>query len=355
VEKAAGTGQALRFGVFELDLAAGELRKGGLKVHLQDQPFQLLASLLERPGEVVTREELKERLWPSDTYVDFDRSLNTAASKLRDALGDSATSPRFIETLPRRGYRFLAPVEGVTGQFGGEPAEKSQPSLRLRGSQWLRPRAIAGGVALVCVIAAAILAVRPDAAVPPESLSLRFSLPVAGPMDWPAISPDGRRIAYVADDYLWIQELNQWEPHRVEQSAGAQKPFWSPAQPQMNSRKWLRVVGAQSRWAGLLAVSGAGPGALTEPWSLSPLARELRSTKSLPVEEIRNRICITRPRDFALRSFYPSRTAKECFSATRMIRTGWSWSIQIQENCGAWFRVPRRRARLVEFMPFRFL
>ncbi len=102
------TSRAVRFGTFELDLAAGQLRKNGLRVRLQDQPFQLLAALAARPGEVVTREELKDKLWPGDTYVDFDRSLNTAASKLRDALGDSASSPRFIETLPRRGYRFLS-------------------------------------------------------------------------------------------------------------------------------------------------------------------------------------------------------------------------------------------------------
>ena len=82
-------------------------------MRLQEQPFQLLAALAGRPGEVVTRAELKEKLWPADTYVDFDRSLNTAASKLRDALGDSASSPRFIETLPRRGYRFLASLEFV--------------------------------------------------------------------------------------------------------------------------------------------------------------------------------------------------------------------------------------------------
>lgn len=96
------TARAVRFGTFELDLAAGELRKSGLKVRLQEQPFQLLAALVEKHGQVVTRDELKDKLWPSDTYVDFDRSLKIAASKLRDALGDSASSPRFIETLPRR-------------------------------------------------------------------------------------------------------------------------------------------------------------------------------------------------------------------------------------------------------------
>ncbi len=100
-----------RFGVFELDLAAGELRKNGAKLRLQEQPFQVLALLLERAGDVVTREELRQKLWPADTFVDFDHSLNTAVNKLREVLGDSASSPRYIETQARRGYRFVAPVQ----------------------------------------------------------------------------------------------------------------------------------------------------------------------------------------------------------------------------------------------------
>jgi TolB-like protein/DNA-binding winged helix-turn-helix (wHTH) protein/Flp pilus assembly protein TadD len=101
----------LRFGVFELDLRAGELRKRGLRVRLQEQPFQVLTVLLEHPGEVVTREELQKKLWPADTFVDFDHGLNKAVNKIREALGDSAESPRFVETVARRGYRFLAEVK----------------------------------------------------------------------------------------------------------------------------------------------------------------------------------------------------------------------------------------------------
>src|ERR1700747_1346646 len=103
----------LRFGVFELDLRSGELRKHGLRVRLQEQPFRLLEMLLERPGEVVTREELQKRLWPADTFVDFDHGLNKAINKIREALGDSAESPRFVETVARRGYRFLAQVTAL--------------------------------------------------------------------------------------------------------------------------------------------------------------------------------------------------------------------------------------------------
>jgi cholera toxin transcriptional activator len=103
----------LRFGVFEVDLAAGELRKNGARIRLQEQPFQVLTALLQNAGQVVTRENLRATIWPADTFVDFDHSLNTAVNKIREALGDSASSPRFVETLARRGYRFIAPVENI--------------------------------------------------------------------------------------------------------------------------------------------------------------------------------------------------------------------------------------------------
>ncbi|HUR37194.1 MAG TPA: winged helix-turn-helix domain-containing protein [Terriglobales bacterium] len=102
--------QTLGFGVFEADLATGELRKSGRRLRVQEQPFQILTILAQRPGELVTREELVTALWPEGTFVDYDHSLNTAVNKLREALGDSATTPRYIETLPRRGYRFLGAV-----------------------------------------------------------------------------------------------------------------------------------------------------------------------------------------------------------------------------------------------------
>src|SRR5947209_10152537 len=102
----------LRFGVFEVDLRAGELTKRGLRIRLQDQPFQVLVMLLEKPGELVTREELREKIW-GQTVVDFDHGLNKAINKIREALGDSAEHPRFVETVARRGYRFLADVTPV--------------------------------------------------------------------------------------------------------------------------------------------------------------------------------------------------------------------------------------------------
>src|SRR4029077_2263362 len=113
----------IRFGAFEIDLKAGELRKGGVRIKLQGQPFEILVMLLDRPGELVEREQLRERLWPTDTFVDFDHGVNTAINRLRDALGDSADNPRFIETLPRRGYRFIAPVES-----NAPPAHATPPA-----------------------------------------------------------------------------------------------------------------------------------------------------------------------------------------------------------------------------------
>ena len=103
--------KVFRFAAYEANAATGELRKQGSRVRLQEQPFQVLVMLLERPGELVTREEIRERLWGAETFVDFDHSLNTAINKLRETLNDSAAEPRYIETLARRGYRFIAPVE----------------------------------------------------------------------------------------------------------------------------------------------------------------------------------------------------------------------------------------------------
>jgi TolB-like protein/Tfp pilus assembly protein PilF len=110
-----GDSSTIRFGAFELDLRTGELRKAGRKVRIQEQPLCVLVSLLERPGELVTRDELRGRVWQADTFIDFDTGLNKAIGKIREVLGDSAASPRFVETLPKRGYRFIAPIERLLG------------------------------------------------------------------------------------------------------------------------------------------------------------------------------------------------------------------------------------------------
>lgn len=121
----------LSFGAFELDLRAGELRKHGLRIRLQEQPFQVLAMLMEHPGEVVTREDLQKKLWPADTFVDFDHGLNKAINKLREALGDSAESPRFVETVARRGYRFLVEVKLADAA----PARDSRPATQAQHAE----------------------------------------------------------------------------------------------------------------------------------------------------------------------------------------------------------------------------
>src|SRR6478752_5609815 len=110
MDRAASPGTVFHFGLFEANKVDGVLRRSGTKVRIQEQPFRLLLLLLERPGEVVTREELRQRLWPDGTYVDFDGSLNVILKRLRAALDDDPENPRFIQTVPRRGYRFIAPV-----------------------------------------------------------------------------------------------------------------------------------------------------------------------------------------------------------------------------------------------------
>ena len=127
-------GGRLCFGVFEVDLRAGELRKRGLRVRLQQQPFQVLAMLLEHAGQVVGREELQKKLWPADTFVDFDHGLNKAINKIREALGDSAESPRFVETVARRGYRFLADVRVADAAPVRSPEPRNSASSRGRRS-----------------------------------------------------------------------------------------------------------------------------------------------------------------------------------------------------------------------------
>src|SRR5271163_2378088 len=119
--------RTIRFGAFEADLHSGEVRKSGNRIKLQDQPFKVLQILLERPGNLVTREELQTRIWPEETYGDFDHAVNVAVGKLRTALGDCADDPSFIETVPRRGYRFVARLEGVAVETPAAPGPAIVP------------------------------------------------------------------------------------------------------------------------------------------------------------------------------------------------------------------------------------
>jgi len=148
----------IRFADFEVDLQAGQLRKHGIRIKLQEQPFQVLTMMLERPGEAITRDELRQQLWPSDTFVDFDHGLNNAINRLREALSDSTDSPRFIETLPRRGYRFIAQVQRDARPAPGvveNPAPT--PPLRSAAQVWNKRRiSVAAGVAALVLVAASV-------------------------------------------------------------------------------------------------------------------------------------------------------------------------------------------------------
>src|SRR5438093_4552141 len=120
----------VRFGIFQLDLKARELHRSGVKVKLQDQPFRVLAMLVEHAGQVVTREELQQKIWPTDVYVTFDQGLNNAIKKVRDALGDTADNPRFVETVARHGYRFVAPVSAVLPRSSEAPLRFGLRTIR---------------------------------------------------------------------------------------------------------------------------------------------------------------------------------------------------------------------------------
>jgi len=193
------TNHVVRFGVFEVDLRAGELRRQGLKVKLQDQPFQVLAMLLERPGQVVTREELRDRIWPAGIFVDFDKSLSKAINKIREALGDSTENSRFIETVPRRGYRFLVPVE--SGQAARPttalPPPNRSPQRRLPWVFW----GITAALAIAILVGGGLwLSVKQPAQQFGQTALMAVPLTTyPGSQSAPSFSPDGSRVAFAWD------------------------------------------------------------------------------------------------------------------------------------------------------------
>ena len=202
--------RVLRFGTFEVDVPAGELRKNGLKLKLQEQPFQVLCMLVEHPGEVVTREELRNRLWPADTFVDFDHGLNAAVKRLRDALGDDPDNPRFVETVPRRGYRFIPGVNG---------AESRRALHFSRQGPWVTLVAVGA-----FVIIATYFAVRQPASIPPmRTVPLTTS---AGAEDQAAFSKDGEQVAFTWDadtgrgTDIYVKRVGTENPLQLTQSGG---------------------------------------------------------------------------------------------------------------------------------------
>src|SRR5260370_11325441 len=184
----------VRFGVFEANFETGELRKNGAKVPLQGQPFQVFAILLEHVGELVGREELRQKVWPEDTFVDFDHALNTAVTKIRVALGDDADNPRFVETLPRRGYRFIGPVNRPSSQMPS--ANVSRLHLKRHTAAWTLVGVGAALFALLSGIGISRLS-RNRGLAPLPQIEV---VPLAGLSGFeaqPAFSPDGNHVAFV--------------------------------------------------------------------------------------------------------------------------------------------------------------
>jgi len=225
----------VRFGVFEADFRTGELRKQGVRIKLQEKPFQLLAALVERPGELVTRDELRRRLWGDQTFVDFERGLNIAITKLRTGLGDSAESPRFIETLPRRGYRFVAPI--VVADDGGsisrperspaghhERVESKTPALRAgfgseapkhRAIRWvMRRRPVLAGTLGIVAVATAAFAVLGVGAKRTARGPLRVESLAVLPIENLSGGPEQEYLADAVTDAL-ISELGKINTLRV--------------------------------------------------------------------------------------------------------------------------------------------
>ncbi|MEO8368830.1 MAG: winged helix-turn-helix domain-containing protein [Candidatus Solibacter sp.] len=238
-----------RFGAFEVDFEKGELRKSGIRIRVQEQPLRILEALLAEPGETVGREQLRERLWPSDTFVDFERSLNAAVAKLRQALNDSAEQPMYVETVARKGYRFIAPitVEAVAAVTIATPAAVSiagpvEAGRDVRSPspaplRWSRTRGIAVAAASVGIIAAAGFALRP-APVPIDSAAFSVPmpegtrLPMGAFMPQAALSPDGLTLAFVSrqggSTAIWLRPIGSETSQKLQGAEGASLPFWSP-------------------------------------------------------------------------------------------------------------------------------
>lgn len=257
----ASTNETWRFGVFEVDTRRVELRRAGIPIKLREQSFLILAYLVEHAGEIVTREELRSVLWPSDTYVDFDHSLNTAMMKLREALGDSTGTPLYIETIPKRGYRFIAPVSSVTDARNGQPKTNgdpvSPPIKEVAGPRQaiLAPAekpAVRRRFALTAVVIGLLLLVAfasvlvfrahhasGSLATGSQVSSTLPAIPVTtapGQALFPAFSPDEKWIAYLwngpEQNYfdVYVQLLGSGTPNRLtdNKSARVGPPAWSP-------------------------------------------------------------------------------------------------------------------------------
>jgi Tol biopolymer transport system component/DNA-binding winged helix-turn-helix (wHTH) protein len=235
--------RVVRFGHFEVDLRAGELRRNGFKVKLQNQPLQILSMLLERPGEIITRDEMRARLWPAKTFVDFDHGLNSAIRRVRDSLGDSAESPTFVETLGHRGYRFIFPVEQLGNGYSGtaEVVPISGPALE-SGTSMVRPahgpwklKAMLAVVALAAIaslvslsdensylsrtrlgmLARRVALGRLVKAQPPLTERRLTANPEYMPVTSAVISPDAKYLAFTDKSGFYVRQIEGGETHSI--------------------------------------------------------------------------------------------------------------------------------------------
>ena len=270
----------IRFGVFELDTATGELRKHGVRVRLQDQPLKLLLCLLETPGEVCAREALIRRIWPDGTFVDYDRGLNSAATRLRQVMGDSADAPRYVETVGRKGYRFIAPVErrtepeigpqirGAIEERASSGEQKSAPVPLAPGHQ-LKPSSLWPHIIVLGIGLAAGIALEwwRGAASPPIQPLVRLTVDL-GPEITPAgtgavlaLSPDGTRLALSVrcEDgkiRLATRRLDQANITTLAGTEGASSPFFSP------DGQWIAFFAADKLKK--IAIQGGAPVTLAD-------------------------------------------------------------------------------------------
>lgn len=258
----------IRFGSFEVDKRTGELRKNGSRIKLQHQPLQILLVLIERRGDIVTREELRRQLWPQDTFVDFDHSLNAAVKRLREALGESADNPVFIETLARRGYRFTVPIEEAKNGAGISAAVPEKDGQG-RPRRWalLGMAVVAATAALVWVARTTVTSPSSKPTVAERKLTANSA---ENPIDGAAISPDGTYLAYSDSTGLYLKLIRSGEIHRIALPNGFSGHLegWLPDGAHVLVSHAERPEGTLGLWN--VPIVGGAPRKILEPgWGAS--------------------------------------------------------------------------------------